>query len=187
MEQRDDLLVWMDLEMTSLVNVALDSITEIAVVITDKDLNIVADGPDIVIRADATRFDEIPTDVRELHEKSGILPEILASTVTEQEAQQTILAFVQQYVQPRTSPLCGNSIHMDRLFLYHRMPDLNDYLFYRNIDVSTIKELAKRFNFPLYEEAQTRRGVKSHRAKDDILRSIEELKFYRDRFFKLGA
>ena len=178
--QRDDLLVWMDLEMTSLVDVHIDTITEIAAIITDKDLNIIAEGPDIIIHADPTRFDTIPAEVRAIHEKSGIIPAVAASTVTQEEAQKQVLEFIGQYVAPVTAPLCGSSMHMDRMFLYTHMRELYDYLFHRNIDVSTIKELAKMWAPEVAAEWNASKGEHTHRALDDIKRSIEELKFYRE-------
>ena len=184
MNQRQDLLVWMDLEMTSLVDVRVDTITEIAVVITDNDLTIVSEGPDIVIHADPKRFDDIPADVRAIHDKSGIIPEVLKSTVTHGEAEKAVLDFVKEHVSPQSSPLCGSSMHMDRMFLYTYMPDLYNYLHHRNIDVSTIKELARRTRPELYAEAEKLNEHKKHRALDDIKASIAELKFYRDNWLK---
>lgn len=184
MNQRDDLLVWMDLEMTSIVDVAVDSITEIATIITDKDLNIVAEGEDIIIKADMARFDQIPTDVRAIHDKSGIIHEVAKSTITESEAESRVLAFLQMHVTQRSSPLCGNSIYMDRIWIRNRMPKLNEYLHYRNIDVSTPKELAKRWRPDLYAEAEKMKEGKTHRAMDDIKGSIAELKFYRENWLK---
>lgn len=179
--QREDLLVWMDLEMTSLMDVRKDSIIEIAAVLTDKELEVVAEGPDLVIHAERETFDAIPQNVREIHEKSGIIEEVVQSTVTEADAEKQVLAFLREYVAPQSSPLCGNSIHMDRMFLYTRMPSVHSFLHYRNIDVSTIKELAKRWapvSFSRYKKEGT------HRAKDDILQSIDELKFWRKEVFK---
>jgi oligoribonuclease len=181
--QRNDLLVWMDLEMTSLKNVLTDRIIEIAVVLTDKDLNVVAEGPDIVIHADQALFDLDPF-VRSLHEGSGMLAASLASTVTLEQAEQQMLEFVQKHVAKQSSPLCGNSIHTDRHFLRIQMPTLEDYLFYRCIDVSTLKELAKRWAPEVYAEAERRKANKVHRAKNDILQSIDELRFYRKELFK---
>jgi len=183
--QRNDLLVWMDLEMTSLKDVLVDRIIEIAVVVTDKDLNVVAEGPDIVIHADQALFDLDPY-VRSLHEGSGMLEASLASTVTMQKAEQEVLDFLKEHVADQSSPLCGNSIHTDRHFLRLQMPAIEGYLFYRCIDVSTLKELAKRWAPEVYEEAERRKVNKVHRAKNDILQSIEELKFYRECLLKLS-
>ena len=176
---RDDLLCWMDLEMTSLQDVTKDKIIEIAVVLTDKDLNVVAEGPDIVIHAERADFDGIPESARTLHEASGIIEAAVASTVTRAEAAQSVLAFLEEHCAPGSAPLCGNSIHMDRHFLRVQMPAVDDYLFYRCIDVSTIKELMRRWRPAVYEEAAKRKGESAHRAKDDIMGSIAELRFYR--------
>jgi oligoribonuclease len=173
----------MDLEMTSLKSVLVDQIIEIAVILTDKDLNVVAEGPDIVIHADQALFDRDPF-VRDLHEKSGMLAASLASTTSMQEAEQEILAFLKEHVAEGSSPLCGNSIHTDRHFLRLQMPVVENYLFYRCIDVSTLKELSRRWAPGAYAEAELRKIHKVHRAKSDILQSIDELKFYREQFFK---
>lgn len=183
--QRNDLLVWVDLEMTSLQDVLKDRITEIAVILTDPDLNVVAEGPDIVIQTDRALFDGIPDEVKEIHHKSGIVEATQKSSVTLEEAEQQVLAFLKEHVAPNSSPLCGNSIHMDRHFLRIQMPELDSYLHYRCIDVSTLKGLAQRWRPDVYEKWESSRGEKAHRAKDDILRSIEELKFYRENFLKI--
>lgn len=180
---RNDLLVWMDLEMTSLRDVMTDKIIEIAVVLTDKDLNIVAEGPDVVIHVDPALFENIPDDTRATHDHSNIEEAVAKSTATAQEAEEQILAFLKEHVAPQSAPLCGNSIHMDRHFLKVQMPHIDEYLFYRCIDVSTIKELARRWAPGVYEEARKRKGESAHRAKDDILASISELAFYRGAFF----
>lgn len=182
---RNDLLVWMDLEMTSLVDVTKDSIIEIAVVITDTNLAVVAEGPDIIIHADATVFENIPSDVLEIHKKSGIIESSISSVITTEQAEREVLAFVEAHTAPQSSPLCGNSIHMDRMFLRLHMPTLDSYLHYRCIDVSTLKGLAERWRPEVYEQWRSSRGEKKHRAKDDILKSIEELKFYREHFLKI--
>ena len=180
--QRNDLWVWMDIEMTSLVDVNVDRIIQLAAVITDKELNVVADGPEITVHADRSAFEKIPSEVQELHEKSGVLEASVASTITVHEAEAEMLAFLREHTEPGTVPLCGNSVHMDRMFLKAQMPGLYDHLFYRNIDVSTLKELARRWKPELYDEWQRMKGEKTHRAKEDILRSIEELKYYREKF-----
>lgn len=181
---RNDLLVWMDLEMTSLVDVNKDSIIEIATVITDADLVVVAEGPDIIIHVDASAFEGIPQDALAIHTKSGIITDSVQSTVSREVAEQETLAFIASYTTPQSSPLCGNSIHMDRMFLRLHMPTLDSYLHYRCVDVSTVKGLTERWQPQVYGEWQKTRGEKKHRAKDDILKSIEELRFYRERFFK---
>ena len=183
--QRNDLLVWMDLEMTSLVDVRVDQIIEIAVVLTDNDLNIVAEGPVIAIHADHEVFETIPPEIKVFHQKSGTYEASIASTTTVREAEERVLAFVKEHVVAGSSPLCGNSIHTDRHFLRLQMPTLEDYLFYRCIDVSTLKELARRWAPAVYTEAERRKQNKTHRAKDDILQSIDELRFYRETLFKI--
>ena len=174
----------MDVEMTSLADVNTDRIIQLAAVITDKELNVIAEGPEITLHADRSAFDGIAPDVKALHEKSGVLEASVASNVTLAEAEEKILSFVSEYAEAGTAPLCGNSVHMDRMFLKAQMPKLYEYLFYRNIDVSTLKELARRWKPELYDEWQNMKGEKAHRAKEDILRSIEELKFYREKLLK---
>ncbi len=174
----------MDVEMTSLADVNTDRIIQLAAVITDKELNVIAEGPEITLHADRSAFDGIAPEVKALHEKSGVLEASVASNVTLAEAEEKILSFVSEYAEAGTAPLCGNSVHMDRMFLKAQMPKLYEYLFYRNIDVSTLKELARRWKPELYDEWQNMKGEKAHRAKEDILRSIEELKFYREKLLK---
>jgi oligoribonuclease len=182
--QRDDLMAWMDLEMTSIHNVLKDRITEIAIVLTDKDLNVVAEGPDIIIHVESEAFAHIPDDARAIHEVNNMEALTAASTTTAREAEAAVLAFLKEHVTPGSAPLCGNTIHMDRHFLRIQMPTIDDYLFYRCVDVSSVKELARRWAPDVYEEAAKRKGTKPHRALGDIYNSIEELKFYRERFFK---
>ena len=184
MTQRDDLLVWIDLEMTSLVDPTIDSITQIACVITDKDLATIAESEEITIHADPKRFEEIPEQVRVMYQDNGLIPSILASTVTEKEAEARILSFIKEYVSPKSSPMCGNSIHGDRMFIKFRMPELNEYLHYRNIDISTIKELARRWQPEIASEVIRMKAGKTHRALDDIKGSIEELRHYRNNWLK---
>lgn len=180
---RNDLLVWMDLEMTSLKDVLTDKIIEVAVILTDKDLNVVAEGPDVIIHAEQDLFDRDPA-VRDFHMESGLLSESLTSKKTTEEAELAILGFLKQYVEEKSSPLCGNSIHTDRHFLRVQMPALENHLHYRCIDVSTLKELARRWAPEVCAEAERRKKNKVHRAKNDIFQSIEELKFYRENLFK---
>jgi oligoribonuclease len=175
----------MDVEMTSLADVQVDQIIQIAAVITDKNLDVIAEGLEVTVHADRSAFERIAPEVKELHEKSGVLEASVASAVTVAEAEKQILDFISQHAEAGTAPLCGNSVHMDRMFLKAQMPKLYDYLFYRNIDVSTLKELARRWKPELYDEWQEMKGEKAHRAKEDILRSIEELKYYREKLLKL--
>ncbi len=184
--QRNDLLVWVDLEMTSIEDVLVDTITEIAVVLTDKDLTVVAEGPDIIIHADRELLESRRwSPVGQFPESDQLKELSVASTITMREAEEQVLAFVRDYVELNSSPLCGNSIHSDRHFLKMQMPEFEKYLFYRCIDVSTLKELAKRWAPEVYQEAEKRKENKTHRAKDDILKSIDELRFYRENLFSL--
>lgn len=178
--KKDDLLVWADLEMTGL-DARKDQITEIATVITDSDLNIVAEGPEIVIHV--PNFDDL-TKGEEFFEDYPLAKEIKDSTTTLEEAEKETLSFIEEFVVSQSSPLCGNSIYADRIFLKFYMPTLNNYLHYRNLDVSTVKELARRWSPKLVDQVELMKKG-NHRAKDDILESIEELKLYRDNFFKL--
>lgn len=180
--QRSDLLVWMDLEMTGL-NPHVDSIIEAAVVITDTDLNVIADGPNRIIHAPKEAFEKCEPVVKEMLIENGLAVLSPKSTVSEAEAEEEILRFIAAHTEERSSPLCGNSIHMDRVFINHRMPRLDTYLHYRNLDVSSLKGVVSRWHPEIYEEYKATRPGKSHRAKDDIMQSIAELQFYKKRFF----
>ncbi|MBM3806044.1 MAG: oligoribonuclease [Actinobacteria bacterium] len=175
-------LVWMDLEMTGL-DPATEVIVEIATLITDDDLNVVAEGPDLVINQPESVLTAMQPVVVEMHTTSGLLAAIRASQVTLEQAGKTTLDFIKQHVtEPRTIPLCGNSIGTDRRFLAKYLPEIENYLHYRSVDVSTIKELVKRW----YPGVEITRPAKSgaHRALDDVRESIRELKFYRENVFK---
>lgn len=184
MEQRTDLLVWMDLEMTSLVDPTIDSITQIATIITDRNLNVIAEGEEITIHADEERFKEVSEEVRALYQDNGLIPTILASTVTEAEAEERVLGFIRQYTVEGSSPLCGNSITYDRIFLKARMPRLNGYLHYRHIDVTALKELSLEWRPDLREAVESMKANKIHHALDDIRGSLEELRLYRECWLK---
>jgi oligoribonuclease len=174
----DDRLVWIDLEMTGL-EIDRDVIVEIACIVTDSDLVELDDGIQLIVHADAGSLAQMGDYVREMHTKSGLLPEIERSDVTVAAAQQAVLEYVKTHVKtPGSAPLCGNSIGTDRRFLAQYMRELDDYLHYRSIDVSSLKELCKRW----YPAAYKKRPNKSehHRALDDIRESIEELRFYRE-------
>jgi oligoribonuclease len=174
-------LVWMDLEMTGLDHTS-DSIVEIATVVTDDELAIVAEGPDIVIHQTDDVLAAMDPFVVEMHTRSGLLPAIKASTITLDDAGAQTLAFIRQHVpEPRTVPLCGNSIGTDRRFLAAYLPEIEDYLHYRSIDVSSVKELVRRW-YPKVRQARPQK-VGAHRALDDIRDSIEELRYYRERVF----
>src|SRR5699024_3881100 len=167
------MLVWMDLEMTGL-DPARHVIVEIATIITDDELNVIAEGPDLVIHQPEDALAEMDDFVTDMHTKSGLLEEIRASTVTLEQAGAETLAFIQEHVpEPRSVPLCGNSIGTDRRFLAIYLNDIETYLHYRSVDVSSIKELAKRWHPEAVESLPTKAG--SHRALDDIRESIAEL------------
>ena len=172
-------LVWVDLEMTGL-DPDTCTIVEIATVVTDQDLTILAEGPSLVIRPSDEMLARMSDFVRALHVKSGLLDRIHASTVTLADAQRETLAFLEQHARKGSSPLCGNSVWKDRAFLERYMPDVVAFLHYRMIDVSTIKELVRRW-YPAPFHAPKKK--EAHRALDDIRESIEELAWYRARVF----
>ncbi|MDQ6956543.1 MAG: oligoribonuclease [Mariprofundaceae bacterium] len=177
-QQHKDYLVWMDLEMTGL-DPNVDTILEIATIITDGQLNIVAEGPNIVIHQPDSVLDAMGDWCKEHHGASGLSARVRASTISMLDAEQQSLEFIKQYVPQGVSPLCGNSIHQDRRFLVPYMPTLEGYLHYRNIDVSTVKELTKRW----YPHIETPVKAGEHLALADVRESIAELKFYREQIF----
>jgi len=175
-------LVWMDLEMTGL-DPAHHVIVEIATLVTDDELEVVAEGPDLVVHQPAAALAAMDKVVREMHTKSGLLPAISASAVSLQEAGEATMAFIRQHVpEPRTVPLCGNSIGTDRRFLAAYLPAIEEHLHYRSVDVSTLKELARRW-YPAALAAAPAKAT-AHRALDDIRESLAELRFYREQLFK---
>ena len=175
------MLVWMDLEMTGL-DPDRHVIVEIATLITDDDLQIVSEGPDLVVHQPPQALEGMEPVVVDMHTSSGLLTAIAESTTTLEEAGARTLAFIREHVpEPRTVPLCGNSIGTDRRFLARHLPEIEEHLHYRSVDVSTIKELARRW-YPASLKAQPHKGA-SHRALDDIRESIEELRFYRRHLF----
>jgi oligoribonuclease len=172
----------MDLEMTGL-DPARHVIVEIATIVTDDELAIVAEGPDLVVHQPAEALAEMDDVVRTMHTSSGLLPAIEASTVTLDQAGKATLEFIMEHVpEPRTVPLCGNSIGTDRRFLAIHLPQIEDHLHYRSVDVSTIKELTRRW-YPGALDAVPRKAT-AHRALDDIRESIEELRWYRQHVFR---
>jgi oligoribonuclease len=176
-----DLLVWVDCEMTGL-DLGKDKLIEVAALVTDPDLNVLGDGVDLVVHADDAALDAMPEIVREMHARSGLTDEVRRSTVTMAEAEDAVLAYVKEYVpNPRTAPLCGNSIATDRGFLARDMPAFDSYLHYRMIDVSSIKELCRRW-YPRVYFGQPAKGL-AHRALADIKESIRELEYYRRTVF----
>ena len=172
-----DHLVWVDCEMTGL-DLGKDALIEIAALVTDANLNVLGDGVDVVIHADDAALDGMPDLVREMHAKSGLTEEVRRSTVTMADAERQVLDYIRSYVpDPRTAPLAGNSIATDRGFITRDMPALDTHLHYRMVDVSSIKELCRRW-FPRIYYAQPEKGL-AHRALADIRESIRELEYYR--------
>jgi oligoribonuclease len=175
------MLVWMDLEMTGL-DPSRHVIVEIATLITNDELEIVAEGPDLVVHQPDEALAHMDQVVVDMHTRSGLLDAIRASTTTLEEAGAQTLAFIKEHVpEPRSVPLCGNSIGTDRRFLAAYLNDIEEYLHYRSVDVSTIKELARRW-YPQVLSGLPRKAT-SHRALDDIRESIDELRHYRQHVF----
>jgi len=176
-----DLLVWIDCEMTGL-DLGRDALIEVAALVTDPDLNVLGDGVDLVIHAEDALLDSMFDVVREMHEKSGLTDQVRASIIGVEEAEDRIISYVTTHVpEPRSAPLCGNSIATDRAFLARDMPRLDAHLHYRMIDVSSIKELCRRW-YPRTYYGQPPKGL-AHRALADIKESIRELEFYRRTVF----
>lgn len=172
----------MDLEMTGLDHTS-DVIVEIATLITDDELNVIAEGPDLVVHATDEELALMDPFVVDMHTRSGLLELIKASTISLEEAGAQTLEFIKAHIpKERTVPLCGNSIGMDRRFLQAYLPDIENWLHYRSVDVSTIKELTKRW-YPTALQGVPRKAT-AHRAMDDIRESLEELRFYRTSVFR---
>jgi oligoribonuclease len=174
--EKNQHLVWIDCEMTGL-DVETDSLVEIAVVITDSELNLLDEGIDVVIKPLASSLEKMSDFVRDMHASSGLIAE-LDNGLDLAAAEEIVLAYVQRFVpEARTAPLAGNTIGTDRMFLNRYMPKLDQHLHYRNIDVSTLKELSRRWYPRVYFQMPKKDG--GHRALADILESIEELRYYR--------
>jgi oligoribonuclease len=173
-------LVWMDMEMSGL-DPKTCVILEIATLITDKDLNLLAQGPTLVVQQPDDILDNMDDWNKKHHKESGLTEAVKASTINLSSAEEQTLNFIAQYCKEKSSPLCGNTIYQDRRFLIEYMPKLESYLHYRLVDVSTIKELVKRWYGPTFQSPQKKQ---KHKALDDILETIEELKFYRKTVFK---
>ena len=179
------MLAWIDLEMTGL-NPARHTIVEIASLITDDDLAIVEEGPDLVVRPTAAQLAEMDDVVRAIHTRSGLLAAMEASTLSLDDAGAATLAFLQKHIhQAGTVPLAGNSIGTDRRFLAAQLPQIEDFLHYRSVDVSTIKELCRRWRPQVYKAAPEKKG--GHRALLDIRESVAELRYYRAAIFDHAA
>lgn len=176
MAEESTLLVWMDLEMSGL-EVAENRILEIATLVTDGELHIIAEGPELVVHQADAVLDGMNDWNTKHHGASGLTARVRASTISEADAEAQTLAFVKAHVPVRAAPLAGNSIHQDRLFLARYFPTLEAHLHYRNVDVSTVKELVRRW-YPTEYDARPKKKA-AHRALDDIKESIEELRYYR--------
>jgi oligoribonuclease len=179
--QNNNYLVWIDLEMTGL-NVETDVILEIATIITDNDLKIIAEGPRFVIHQSNEVLKTMHPWCVEQHGKSGLTEAVKKSTITEREAQEKTLEFIKEYCFPNTAPLCGNSVYQDKIFLRKYMPLIDRYVHYRIIDVTSIKECVRRW-YPSNPATEFKKP-ETHRAMDDIKESIKELMHYRINFFK---
>lgn len=180
MPQDQNNLVWLDLEMTGL-DPDRDRIIELAFVVTDSQLNFVAEAPVLVVHQSDSALEGMDDWNKSTHARSSLIAKVKASALTEAEVEQQYLDFLAQHVPPRTSPICGNTICQDRRFLARHMPRLEAYFHYRNLDVSTLKELVRRWK-PELAKGVTKQG--KHEALADIYESIEELKYYREHFLK---
>jgi oligoribonuclease len=181
MAQDPSRLIWIDMEMSGL-DPEKDRVLEVAIVVTDSLLNTVAEAPVLVVRQGNEVLDAMDDWNKSTHGKSGLVDRVKASTITEGEAEERLLSFLSDLVPPRISPMCGNSVHQDRRFLARYLPRLEAFFLYRNLDVSTLKELARRWK-PEIMAGLTKHG--KHEALADIYESIEELKYYREHFLKL--
>jgi len=181
MAQNDNNLVWIDMEMSGL-DPDNDRILEVALVVTDKDLNILAEGPVLVVHQTDAVLDAMDNWNKGTHGKSGLIDKVKASTLDEAEVEARMIEFMKQHVPKRTSPMCGNSICQDRRFLARYMPKLEAFFHYRNMDVSTFKELARRWKPGIMDGFKK---ANQHTALSDILESIDELKYYREHFIRI--
>ena len=174
-------LLWIDMEMSGL-NPDTDKVLEVAIVVTDSNLNTVAEAPVLVVHQNDAVLEGMDTWNKSTHAKSGLIDRVKASQLTEAEAEVRLVEFLQQFVPAGVSPMCGNSVHQDRRFMARHMPKLEAFFHYRNLDVSTLKELAKRWR-PELSAGLTKHG--KHEALADIYESIDELKYYREHFLKV--
>lgn len=181
MANPNDNLIWLDMEMTGLLPDS-DRIIELAVVVTDPDLNVIAESPVIVVHQLDEVLDGMDAWNKGTHGRSGLIEKVKASTTNEEEATAQMLEFLKQHVPSGKSPMCGNSICQDRRFMARYMPELEQYFHYRNLDVSTFKELARRWKPAIYSGFKK---ASKHEALADIYESIDELKYYREHFIKL--
>lgn len=174
-------LVWVDMEMTGL-EPDTDRIIEVAMVVTDMHLNVLAEGPVLAIHQSDATLDAMDAWNKGTHGRSGLIDRVKASTITEEQAEAELIAFMKQWVPNGKSPMCGNTIGQDRRFMVRYMPKLEAFFHYRNVDVSTLKELGKRWNPAMVSGFKKQQ---KHTALADIIESIEELKYYREHFIKL--
>ncbi len=181
MANSNDNLIWLDMEMSGL-SPENDRILELAVVVTDAELNVIAESPVLVLHQADAVLDGMDAWNKGAHGRSGLIEKVKASTLDEQTATEQMLAFLKQHVPAGKSPMCGNSICQDRRFMARYMPDLEKYFHYRNLDVSTFKELARRWKPEIYSGFKK---ASRHEALADIYESIDELKYYREHFIKL--
>ena len=180
-QQNANNLCWLDMEMTGL-SPETDRIIEVAVIITDSDLNVLAQSEVYAVHQSDEVLDAMDEWCTATHGRTGLTQRVRESQYTEAEVEQNLLDFIAAWIPAQASPMCGNSVHQDRRFMQKYMPRLEAHFHYRNLDVSTLKELAKRWN-PAVAKGVVKRG--SHKALDDILESIEEMRYYRDHFLKL--
>ncbi len=176
---RRGLLVWVDLEFTGL-DFDKDRILELASVVTDARLRVVGEGPDVVVHQPARVLSGMDEWNQKHHKASGLLDEVRKSKETVKSAEKKTLSFLLEHCLPHSSPLCGNSVHVDRYFMRKHMPRLESFFHNRNVDVSTVKELVRRW----YPDLPGFRKGESHRAQDDVMESIAELKYYRENVFR---
>ena len=181
MAQDQNHLIWLDMEMTGL-DPDRDRIIEIAMVVTNSHLDVVAEGPVVAVHQSDAVLDAMDEWNKNTHGRSGLIDRVKASSIGEAEAEQIYLEFMKQYIPSRTSPMCGNSIGQDRRFMARYMPKLEDWFHYRNLDVSTLKELCRRWRPDVYKGLE-KRGA--HQALADIQESIAELRYYRENFLKV--
>ena len=181
MAQDPNALIWIDMEMSGL-NPETDRVLEVAIVITDAQLNIITEAPVLVVHQSDEVLDAMDNWNQSTHKKSGLIDRVRASTLTEADVEERMIAFLSQHVASGVSPLCGNSVHQDRRFLVRYLPQLDAYFHYRLIDVSTLKELARRWK-PEVLAGMVKHG--KHEALADIHESIEELRYYRAQILKI--
>jgi oligoribonuclease len=183
MPQDASRLIWIDMEMTGL-KPDTDRVIEVALVVTDANLDVIAEAAVLVVRQDDAALAAMDSWNQSTHARTGLIDKVRASTLTEGDVEERMLAFLREHVPPKASPMCGNTICQDRRFLARWMPALEDYFHYRNLDVSTLKELCKRWQ-PDVARGWTKQG--KHEALADIYESIDELKYYREHFIKASA